>query len=48
MEKGDGVGDGRALQVKVVGCLALIDDGETDWKLVSGRECGRRREWARR
>ncbi|GMT25232.1 hypothetical protein PFISCL1PPCAC_16529, partial [Pristionchus fissidentatus] len=26
---------GAVLQVKVVGCLALIDDGETDWKLVA-------------
>ncbi|GMR49577.1 hypothetical protein PMAYCL1PPCAC_19772, partial [Pristionchus mayeri] len=26
---------GAVIQVKVVGCLALIDDGETDWKLVT-------------
>ncbi|GMS97783.1 hypothetical protein PENTCL1PPCAC_19958 [Pristionchus entomophagus] len=26
---------GAVVQVKVVGCLALIDDGETDWKLVA-------------
>jgi len=23
------------LQVKVLGCIGLIDEGETDWKLVA-------------
>ncbi|CAB3372716.1 Hypothetical predicted protein [Cloeon dipterum] len=26
---------GEVLQVKVVGCIGLIDEGETDWKLVA-------------
>ncbi|XP_051170066.1 uncharacterized protein LOC127287269 [Leptopilina boulardi] len=25
---------GEVLQVKVLGCLALIDEGETDWKII--------------
>ncbi|CAN0432557.1 unnamed protein product [Lampetra fluviatilis] len=26
---------GEVVQVKVLGCLALIDEGETDWKLIA-------------
>ena len=26
---------GSVIQVKVVGALALIDEGETDWKILS-------------
>lgn len=26
---------GEILKVKVVGCVALIDEGETDWKIIS-------------
>ncbi|KAL1140001.1 hypothetical protein AAG570_006978 [Ranatra chinensis] len=26
---------GEVLQVKVLGCIALIDEGETDWKIIS-------------
>lgn len=26
---------GAVIQVKVLGCFALIDEGETDWKLLA-------------
>ncbi|EEB19937.1 Inorganic pyrophosphatase, putative [Pediculus humanus corporis] len=26
---------GEVLEVKILGCIALIDEGETDWKLIS-------------
>lgn len=35
-EIGSGVGySGQVKQVKVLGCLALIDEGETDWKILA-------------
>jgi inorganic pyrophosphatase len=26
---------GAVIQVKILGCFALIDEGETDWKLMA-------------
>ncbi|KAF5093978.1 hypothetical protein D0Z03_002232 [Geotrichum reessii] len=35
-EIGGAVGaPGQVIQVKVVGCMALIDEGETDWKILA-------------
>lgn len=25
---------GQVLRVKILGCLALVDEGETDWKII--------------
>lgn len=26
---------GAVIQVKILGCMAVIDEGETDWKLLA-------------
>ena len=26
---------GDVIQVKILGCMAMIDEGETDWKLIA-------------
>jgi inorganic pyrophosphatase len=38
VEIGTPIGVGEVAIVKVLGCLALIDEGETDWKVIAVRK----------